>query len=149
VGVKPLSIPIVDFEQIEKEVKMNFHFTMATESWIIGKALAILLPDAKYVENRAVDGQEVIVSHARINKDSLNEAISKVKICCSTSSKSVKTEYLGIPATVITIEEEFAGDRFKMNDISWTQFKDWVREHGEVMFESKNTIEIKDKVTTK
>ena len=120
---------------------MDFNFTMATGSWIIGKALSQLFPDKFYEE---VDlGQTLRTSHLKITRQQLNDALAKVEIAAG-SSEAQKETFYGQPVTVIEIKTEPAGDKFKLSDDTWHVFKEWVRTHGEVMFEDEETIEVKE-----
>jgi hypothetical protein len=121
---------------------MDFNFTMATGSWIIGKALSELFPDQFYEE---VDiGQTFKTSHLKVTRQQLSDALAKVEIATGSSEARKETLY-GCPVTVIEIKTEAAGDKFKLSDYTWGVFKEWVKTHGETVFEDEETIEVKEK----
>jgi hypothetical protein len=120
---------------------MDFNFTMATGSWIIGKALSELFPYQFYEE---VDiGQTFRTSHLKVTRQQLSDALAKVEI--ATGSSEAKQEiFCGIPVTAIEIKTEPAGDKFKLSDYTWCVFKEWVKTHGKVVFEDEEAIEVKE-----
>lgn len=116
---------------------MRLTFTIATDSWIVGKALSQLHPQAEYREEgmyQSLDLPSLVMS-----REQLNIAISQVGLI--TGSTTAKRA--GI--TVIELEEEPAGDKFAFDDKTWLQFKQWLGSCGEITEESDDYIVVADK----
>ena len=115
---------------------MRLNFTIGTNSWIIGRALADLHPEAEYMEHSA--GQTLVVERLKVERKQLDEAVSKVKVIAGTK----ETE--GERATMIELFDAPAGDLLKFTDESWKEFEGWLKQHGQVVQETAGCIEIED-----
>ena len=109
---------------------VKLHFSWATSSWIVGKALAEM-HDLRY------DDDTISFIRMSFDKDKLNEAISKVELI---TGNSPTTHHENI--TIIEMAGEPAGDKYKMDDAQWQVFKSWLKEHGGTLEETENTITI-------
>jgi len=108
---------------------VELHFGWATHGWVVGKALSEM-HDLRY------DDDAIGFIKMGFDKDKLNDAISKVMLI--TGNKV--TQHGNI--TVNDMIESPAGDQFKMDDTQWKKFKEWLKEHGEILEETDNTIAI-------
>lgn len=108
---------------------IELHFNMATDSWIVGKAIAEM-HDLRY------DDETIGFIRMRFDKEKLNEAINKVELI--TGSKQSQHGCIN----VIEMISEPAGNQFKMDDAQWQKFKEWLKQHGETLEETENTITI-------
>ena len=115
---------------------MILRFNASTSSWIIGRALADLNPDAVYTEY--VTSQTLKIDRLKVDKQALNEALSKVKLI--TGPESTK---LG-EAAVVGFREEPAGDEFKFDEEAWREFKAWLKTKGNLVSETNDYIELMD-----